>query len=342
MTRPLLAILNINAPINKVPVLVMSLDKDTLNDLPPLEDMKKDDIDNKKEERPATTSKSSPLFRKSVSTMSDNELKSEQERDSSIRPYLQAIRNEKIQAKKAVKRRILATIDQFAMIRGVLHCIKKPGGTNRRHEAISRLVVPQMLRHTIMQEFHDSLIGGHQGVERTFRKIADRFWWPQCYNDVYHWVKSCEKCAKVTRPPRQSLHSRFQQYLWAKPCQAINVDSIGPLPESNGGNKFIIVGIDCFSRYIELRPTPSAESIEWARFYAHQIFPRHGAYEYILTDRVDQFNSDVAKDIVNIFQSELLTSASGHPQCGAIVERSNKVTVDILRKLPTKHKKNWK
>ncbi len=49
----------------------------------------------------------------------------------------------------------------------------------------------------------------------------------------------------------------------------------------------------------------------------------------------------MAKDIVNIFQSELLTSASGHPQFGTIVERSNKGTVDIIRKLPEKHKKNW-
>jgi hypothetical protein len=34
-------------------------------------------------------------------------------------------------------------------------------------------------------------------------------------------------------------------------------------------------------------------------------------------------------------------SASGHPQFGAIVEKSNRGTVDILQKYTEEHKKNW-
>ena len=106
-------------------------------------------------------------------------------------------------------------------------------------------------------------------------------------------------------------------------------------------NTTILAGIDCYSRFIELAPTKGTESYEYARFYAYQVFPRHGAYFYVLTDRGEQFSSRIGQDLARIFQAELRMSATGHPQFGAIVERSNRGTVDILRKYALDHPLVW-
>ena len=38
-----------------------------------------------------------------------------------------------------------------------------------------RLMVPQALKHDILQSYHDNLLDGHRGVQTTYVKIRDRF-----------------------------------------------------------------------------------------------------------------------------------------------------------------------
>ncbi|XP_070037045.1 uncharacterized protein [Nicotiana tomentosiformis] len=49
-----------------------------------------------------------------------------------------------------------------------------------------RLVIPHdsSLKQLLLQEFHDSKIGGHAGVARTFHRLSSNFYWPGIGNDV--------------------------------------------------------------------------------------------------------------------------------------------------------------
>ncbi|VFQ68537.1 unnamed protein product [Cuscuta campestris] len=48
------------------------------------------------------------------------------------------------------------------------------------------------LRDRILTEFHSTPLAGHQGVERTFRRIAAVFYWPGLRREVRRFVASCE------------------------------------------------------------------------------------------------------------------------------------------------------
>jgi hypothetical protein len=82
------------------------------------------------------------------------------------------------------------------------------------------------------------------------------------------------------------------------------------------------------------------EAVEWARFYAFQIFPHHGAYWIILSDRGEQFTANMACKLAHIFQAFHKLSASSHPEFGGIMEHSNCRTIDILCKVLTSLK-DW-
>jgi len=44
---------------------------------------------------------------------------------------------------------------------------------------------------------HDTKIGGHFGVLRTFNKLAQQFYWPKMYQAVQEYVKKCDTCQRV-------------------------------------------------------------------------------------------------------------------------------------------------
>ena len=77
---------------------------------------------------------------------------------------------------------------------------------NRRHnarESISQLVVPAALRFEILSNVHDHIAGAHFGLNKTFSKLKQRYWWKGMFKDVEHWVKSCVECS-MRKSPRNS------------------------------------------------------------------------------------------------------------------------------------------
>jgi len=58
------------------------------------------------------------------------------------------------------------------------------------------------------------------------------------------------------------------------PMQIIATDLIGPLPESDTGNRYIMVVADYFTRYMEAFPLPNQEATTVARILVDEIFMR--------------------------------------------------------------------
>ena len=48
----------------------------------------------------------------------------------------------------------------------------------------------------ILKEIHDSPIGGHAGIIRTYRKLKQFINWPGMKRDVENYIRVCEKCQK--------------------------------------------------------------------------------------------------------------------------------------------------
>ena len=44
----------------------------------------------------------------------------------------------------------------------------------------------------IVYEFHDAPVGGHRGMNRTFRAIKSRYTWPNMRRDIEEYVKRCK------------------------------------------------------------------------------------------------------------------------------------------------------
>jgi hypothetical protein len=60
----------------------------------------------------------------------------------------------------------------------------------------NRVVIPPNsdIIQQLLREFHDSHLGGHSGVLRTYKQLAQQFYWPSMAPMVKEYVSSCDVC----------------------------------------------------------------------------------------------------------------------------------------------------
>lgn len=66
---------------------------------------------------------------------------------------------------------------------------------------VFQIIVPRNFKNQIMEEAHNSVSGGHFGVNETLEKIQKRFYWTTCKNAVEEWCRSCRICVTKKGPP---------------------------------------------------------------------------------------------------------------------------------------------
>lgn len=57
-----------------------------------------------------------------------------------------------------------------------------------------QLIVPEFLRSTVLQNFHDDF--GHLGNEYTLEVVRFCLYWPEIVVDIERKVKICESCVE--------------------------------------------------------------------------------------------------------------------------------------------------
>nr|GEZ93895.1 Ty3/gypsy retrotransposon protein [Tanacetum cinerariifolium] len=62
-----------------------------------------------------------------------------------------------------------------------------------------RLFIPNIphLRLLLLQEFHTSTLGGHSGMQATFRRMLPSFYWPTLKQDVHEFIKKYKNFSSI-------------------------------------------------------------------------------------------------------------------------------------------------
>lgn len=182
-----------------------------------------------------------------------------------------------------------------------------------------RLYVPKDLRSEIMAENHDDSQAGHGGRRDTIDRLK-QYWWPSLAEDVRNYVDSCEVCQRAKSQhirPAGTMRS-FEVY---EPFELIAFDCIGPFPPSLSGKRQVIIGIDCFSRFIECEATDDIQAVTFMTFLK-KYFGRYGPPKQILTDNSATFCNSQVAELVAKFHIEHKNSTPFHHEGNSMVERA--------------------
>ena len=204
--------------------------------------------------------------------------------------------------------------------------------------------VPQQAGHAITERIlrvHNSL-RGHHGFERTLEIVKrEQGSWKYMRQHIKDFIEHCPLCQKLKDIKSVIISTPFTTATYF-PMSRINMDTIGPLPKDESGNEYILVMIDCFSRFVELYAIPSTEARPCAKCLI-DFFGRYGAPQYILSDRGSQFVNETINELLAIVGSQKLLSLAYSKQENAIVERANKEVMRHLRAIvfDTRLKNEW-
>ena len=171
--------------------------------------------------------------------------------------------------------------DSLALREGVLyHQWESP----ERGKETWQLVLPRALRAGVLKLLHDSPVGGHLGVSKILGKVRARFYWNHCRRDVEEWCHKCDRCAS-TKGPRVKTRSPPQLYNVGQPMERVAIDVLGPLPETDSGNKYILIAMDYFSKWPEAYALPNQEAVTVADVLVSQFFSRFGVPAELHSDQ---------------------------------------------------------
>ncbi len=132
--------------------------------------------------------------------------------------------------------------DQFFMEGGLLWK-RKSGGEGYQ------LVVPHSHIRKVIEELHHSRVGGHCGVRKTATKVSARYYWPRWFHHVQECVGACKAC-QATAPGPDGREGPMGSLRCSRPWELVAMDMVGPLPTTTSGERFILVAICHFTKFV--------------------------------------------------------------------------------------------
>lgn len=202
-------------------------------------------------------------------------------------------------------------------------------------------VVPLDHRQRLMAENHDSPLGAHLGIEKTYKRLRLRFYWPKMFKDVEDYVSKCSTC-KAFKHPNQATPGLFgNPKACRRPFQCISVDLVGPLPRSRQQHEYLLVVVCCFTKYVMLFPLRRATGKVVAQRLEDHVFLVHGIPQTVIVDNGPQF---ISRDVKALFEKygipQIHFTPTYCPQVNT-VERYNRTVVTAIAALVGTDQRSW-
>lgn len=199
---------------------------------------------------------------------------------------------------------------------------------------ISKPIIPEPLKQRVFHLVHDL---AHPSIRSTRKEIAKRFYWKNLNTDVNNMARQCLACQS----------SKIQRHVKTKSVQLpipsgrfkhIDIDIVGPLPETKEGYRYILTIIDRFSRWMEALKMRNIETETVITNLIDGWISRFGIPEQIRTDRGRQFESHLFTRLNEIFGINRIKTAAYCPRSNGMIERLHRTLKNALK---TSNEKEW-
>ena len=216
----------------------------------------------------------------------------------------------------------------------LIYRIKGQGEEEERKQ----LILPKKCREAVLKMAHEIPMAGHLGKCRTTKRLLQRFYWPNIYQDVANLCRNCQKAHNRRAQPVPLVPLPIM----SEPFSRIAMDIVGPLPRSSKGHKYILVICDYATRYPEAVPLRTCDAEAVAEELG-KLFSRVGIPKEILTDQGTNFTSQLLVELYRLLNVHGIRTTLYHPQTDArdgLVERFNQTLKAMLRRTVTEERKD--
>lgn len=172
---------------------------------------------------------------------------------------------------------------------------------------------------------------------RMYLQIRDLYRWKAMKRYITLFVQACELC-KRNKIVQHTKEPQIITTTPSKPFEIITIDTVGPLPKTNNGNRYAIT-IQCeLTKYIVLAPIQNKEANTTARAIVDNFILIYGNFLEIKTD---QYNNEVLSQICKQLKIKQTFATAYHPQTIGALERNHRCLNEYLRCFVNEHQSDW-
>ncbi|KAL2076396.1 hypothetical protein ACEWY4_028006 [Coilia grayii] len=197
-------------------------------------------------------------------------------------------------------------------------------------DPVFQVVIPNQLQKEVFNMLHGHSLAGHFGSKRTIQNAVSRCYWPYMSRDITEWCLQCNAC-EARRPPIPHQQAPMQNIVTSMPFEKIAAD-LTELPLSHRGNRYVLVVMDYFTKYMNLYALPDQRATTVAKCLFEDYISRHGVPHSLHTDQGRQFDSDLVKELCAHLGIHKTRTSAYHPMSDGMVERANRSIKDQLAK----------
>ena len=203
----------------------------------------------------------------------------------------------------------------------------------------SQLVVPVKKRQEFIRQYHNSLFAGHLGITRTVFRLQHRVYWPGLRGDVQTYIQSCTTCIARKSPcPRKVPMGHVNVgHRWER----VAMDLLDMSVTTSRGNRYVLVMVDCFTRWTEAFPLPDKTAQSVADAFFNQVVCRFGMPSVIHSDQGREFENRIMQELCLLGGAHKTRTTPYHPESDGMVERFNRTLLMMLAMFASKNRDDW-
>src|SRR6266498_1555057 len=182
----------------------------------------------------------------------------------------------------------------------------------------------------LLYTLHEGLTGAHNGTERIFQQVQERYYWPKIYEDIRGYVQTCDACQRRGNLKANNILHPIEP---KTPFQRIGIDIVGPLIIIKKGNRYIVTAMDYFTKWLIAKAIKEATAKTVSKFIYEKIICEHGCPQVLQSNQGTHFVNRVIQDLSEKFRIKHRLSTPYHSQTNGLVERFNQTLCEKLAKM---------
>ncbi|XP_030955724.1 uncharacterized protein LOC115977839 [Quercus lobata] len=172
----------------------------------------------------------------------------------------------------------------------------------------------------MLREVHEGACGNHSGARSLVHKvIRSGFYWPTIQADAKAYVKVCDQCQRFSNIPRQPAEY-LTPMMAPWPFAQWGLDILGPFPTGTWQMKFLVVGIDYFTKWVEAEPLAKITQQNVKNFVWKNIVCRFGVPRVLVSDNGRQFDNTPFRKFCEQLGMKNHYSSPSHPQANGQID----------------------
>ena len=184
-------------------------------------------------------------------------------------------------------------------------------------------------------------MSGHLGINKTYHKIINHFYWPGLKSDVSKYCKTCHTCQMVGKPNQTIPKAQLQPIpAFDEPFSRILIDCVGPLPRTKSGNEYLLTIMCTSTRFPEAIPLRNIRTKSIVKALI-KFLTFVGLPKSVQSDQWSNFMSGIFQQVMHELGIKQYRSSAYHPESQGALERFHQTLKNMIRSYCFDTEKDW-